>query len=55
MAKELLKQEAVIAAAAPEQVEKRRVRKEQKKLKLLQRLGGASASGPKVEDAAANG
>ena len=53
MARELLRQKAVIAAAAPEQVEKRRVRQEQKKLKLLQRPGGASASGP--EPGATNG
>jgi hypothetical protein len=55
MAKELLRQEAVIAAAAPEQVEKRRVRKEQKKLKLLQCSAEASASGPGGESGATNG
>ena len=55
MARELLRQEAVIAAAAPEQVEKRRVRKEQKKLKLLQCPGGAPISGPEGESGATNG
>ena len=55
MARELLRQGAVIAAAAPEQVEKRRVRKEQKKLKPLQFPGGASVSGSEGESGATNG